>query len=231
MVEIVEIALGALSKVFVLKGETGVVLVDAGNSGQAESILEALAAHAIDPESIKLILITHGHLDHYGCAKTLKARTGAPVAVHAKDAAALRAGTNGAQELKPVSALVKFMARLGMQFPEHSAEAALEPDIVFDAAWRLDDYGVAAEVVLTPGHTAGSVSIVLDDGSAAIVGDLLAGSMLFAERARPPMVAADLTENWASVRTLLAREPRAIYVTHGKNITPQAVENLLRRYS
>ena len=96
------LTLGTMSQVFLVKTATGAILIDAGMSGQTDRAIEALAAHGVSPQDIRLILITHGHLDHFGGAKALRARTGAPVAVHAKDADALRSGQNS-PEAKPTT--------------------------------------------------------------------------------------------------------------------------------
>ena len=37
---------------------------------------------AVDPKTIRLIVITHGHYDHLGSAKEIKEITGAKLAMH-----------------------------------------------------------------------------------------------------------------------------------------------------
>ena len=104
----------------------------------------------------------------------------------------------------------------------------MEPDIVFETPWRLDDYGIAGEVIHTPGHTPGSITLFLDNGE-AIIGDVAMGSMLFPKRATPPFIAWDLDRNWASLRAILDRHPTTLYITHGKPLPPAALETLLKR--
>lgn len=91
---ILPIRLGAIAKAFLIPTREGAILIDSGTPGQSERILQAMAAHGAAPESLRLILITHGHFDHFGSARELRERTGAPVAVHADDAIALRRGEN-----------------------------------------------------------------------------------------------------------------------------------------
>lgn len=90
---------------------------------------------------------------------------------------------------------------------------ALEPDLIFSEDWPLEPYGLAGQVLHTPGHTPGSVSVVLEDGD-FIAGDLLRGQVLRPRRPAPPFVAYNLAENWKSLRRLLALGPKIIHVTH-----------------
>jgi hydroxyacylglutathione hydrolase len=228
--QVTPIALGPMSKVFLVRGEAGAVLVDTGMPGQAGQILDALAAHGVTPEAIRLILITHGHVDHMGSARELRERTGAPVTVHAGDAAALRGEEDLAATAIPTSRLFGMLMRLGARLAPPGPDSALEPDIVFDSAWRLDEYGVAGEVIPTPGHSPGSVSLLLDNGE-AIVGDLAMASMLFPKRATPPRIAWDLDRNWASLRAVLDRHPKIVYITHGQAFAPEVLQQLLTKYA
>ena len=228
--QVTPIALGAMGKVFLVQGDSGAILVDAGMPGQAGRILDALAARGVAPEAIRLILITHGHVDHIGSVRELRERTGAPVAVHAGDAAALRGEEDLAANAVPTSRLFGMLMRLGARFASPGPDSALEPDIVFDAAWRLDEYGVAGEAIPTPGHSPGSVSLLLDNGE-AIVGDLAMGSMLFRNRATRPMIAWDIERNWESLRAILDRGPKIVYITHGQAFAPDVLWRLVTRYA
>src|SRR3984957_20852521 len=56
------------------------IVVDPGD--EIEDILAVLARHHL---TVKAIVITHAHIDHIGGAAKLKAATGAPVYMNAKD--------------------------------------------------------------------------------------------------------------------------------------------------
>lgn len=214
---VAQIYTGNFTNVFLVRGRTGCVLVDAGNPGKEELILKRLAEHGVESGDLRLILITHGHTDHFGSAAALQKRTGAPVAVHALDADALRQGIHQPDSLQATSRLLALL--MGVSILRNLAAPdrapALEPDIVFEEAWRLDEYGVAGRVIPTPGHTPGSVSVLLDSGE-AIVGDMVMGQLMgLLHRPGPPPVAWDLERNWESLRQLLALSPRIVYVGHG----------------
>jgi len=54
---------------------------------KAKEILKRVEDLQLD---IKLIALTHGHIDHIGALKKIKEATGAEVAIHADDAGSLR---------------------------------------------------------------------------------------------------------------------------------------------
>jgi len=222
---VVQVPVGGLVNVFLLRGEGGSVLVDTGLPGGEGQVLTRLAAHDVAPDDLRLILITHGHTDHFGSAAALRERTGAPVAVHALDADALRRGVHQPESLRPTSRTVAFLMRLPLlRLPDRAP--GLEPDLVFEGEFRLDGYGVAGRVVPTPGHTPGSVSVLLDGGE-AVVGDLVMGRLMgLVRRPGPPLVAWDLARNRASIRWLLTLSPRVVYAGHGGPFRPDDLAGL-----
>ncbi len=211
---VIQINAGNFTNVFLIRGHAGCALVDTGNPGKADHILERLAECGVAPGDIRLILITHGHVDHFGSAAELRERTGAPVAIHALDAEAVRQGKHLPESLKPTHWIVALAMRIpGITGPD--CAPAFEPDIVFEEKWRLDEYGIAGQVLPTPGHTPGSVSVLLDSGE-AIMGDVVMGDFLrLLRRPGPPIVAWDLEQNRESACRLLALSPRIVYVGHG----------------
>jgi hydroxyacylglutathione hydrolase len=235
---VVQINTGKFTNVFLIGGRTGCVLVDTGNPGKADRILERLAEHGVAPGDIRLILLTHGHTDHFGSAAELRERTGAPVAIHALDAEAVRQGIHQPDSLQPTGWLIALLMRISalrnLAAPDHAP--AFEPDIVFEGEWRLDEYtstllsagGIAGQVLPTPGHTPGSVSVFLDSGE-AIVGDMVIGDFSrLLRRPGPPIVAWDLERNWESFRQLLTLSPRIVYVGHGGPFESEDLTDLIR---
>jgi len=128
-------------------------VIDPGD--EADRILLALAQAKL---TVKQIINTHGHFDHVGANKRMKAATGAPILIHALDAPML-------------SMLSRSAAAWGM-----SAEDSPSPDRTIDEGDEIRVGLLRLQVIHTPGHTPGGVSLIAD--GCAFVGDtLFAGSV------------------------------------------------------
>lgn len=187
---------GAISNCYLLPGDKP-VLVDTGAPGDLKRILTALQAGGVRLEQLALILLTHGHSDHAGCAAELRRRSGAQIAIHAGDAPLVRAGRNG------VIAVQDSLGRILRPFVDEEFEG-FAPDLVFEQGIALEPYGLRGRVLPTPGHTAGSVSVVLASGE-ALIGDVLRGSLVWPNKAREHYFCNDPGRNQRSI-VRLARE-------------------------
>ena len=186
----------AISNCYLLLGERP-VLVDTGAPGDLKRILAALKAHGVEPRQLALILLTHGHGDHAGCAAELRRRSGAQIALHTADAGLARSGRSG------VLAVQDVLGRLMRPFIDEEFEP-FEPDLRFEQGIALEPYGLRGRVLPTPGHTPGSVSVVLANGE-ALIGDVLRGSLVWPNKAREHYFCNDPERNQRSI-VRLARE-------------------------
>jgi glyoxylase-like metal-dependent hydrolase (beta-lactamase superfamily II) len=101
-------------RVHLIEGRDGVVLVDAGAPRKEELILRRL--REIGRDDLRLIYITHDHLDHYGSAAAVKRSTGAAIAVHEADAEAMALGRTPLGSVRLWGHLVKALLLVA---PEH----------------------------------------------------------------------------------------------------------------
>lgn len=187
---------GAISNCYLLLGDKP-VLVDTGAPGDLKTILSALKKNRVEPQDLALILLTHGHSDHAGCAAELKRRTGARIAIQVGDVPLVRQGRNGM--LTPQDT----MGRIVRPFVDEQFEG-FEPDLIFEEGIALAPYGLRGRVLPTPGHTQGSVSIVLANGE-ALIGDVLRGSLVWPNQAREHYFCNNPVANQHSI-VRLARE-------------------------
>lgn len=195
------------------------ILIDAGHSGQADRILAAVRRAGVEEQDLSLLLHTHGHGDHAGSSAELRRRLGLPIAVHAADADLLRRGDNG--RVTPRTFEGRLIAATVVRPYE-----PVEPDVVLTEEVSLRPYGVDAQVLFTPGHTPGSLSVVLPEHG-AIVGDLMLGGVLggafFGSRPRLHYFVDDEEAVAASVAKVLGHGPSTLYVGHGGPLRPDAV--------
>lgn len=100
------------------------------------------------------------------------------------------------------------------------------PDQFVDESTDLSAYGVDGRILHTPGHTAGSISVLLPNGE-AIVGDLMMGGYFGGELlgAHPKYhyFADDLQAMRLSIQKILRYKPARLYMGHGGPLDEAAV--------
>ncbi len=204
--------------------EQGAVLVDSGSAGDLSKITRVLADHQLDGKDLKLILHTHGHSDHAGSSAALRRMFDIPLAVHSRDADMLSAGHNRA-----LTNPTRLEARLLAPFINHPFEPC-RPEIVIENEMDLTAFGIDGRVILTPGHTHGSLTILLKDGS-AISGDLFMSGTL-GGRIRPSRpywhyFYEDMPQAKDSLQNMLAKGASMFYPGHGAALKASVVQQLL----
>ncbi|MFL7791577.1 MAG: MBL fold metallo-hydrolase, partial [Anaerolineae bacterium] len=196
---------GGIAVSHLIESDGGLVLVDAGLPGFERLILRRMAA--LGRDDLRLIFITHAHVDHYGSAAALRRLTGVPIAIHRDDADAMAQGETDLGSCRG------FGRVIGPFLPVLEASVPLEPtqaDVLVEDGSDLRPYGLDGMVIHTPGHTPGS-SCLFVDGRLAFVSDLI--SAVFGVRG-----AIFFAQDWTQVPRNLARiqalEPEKIYVGH-----------------
>ncbi len=209
--EITRVAVGETNN-YLVRGQEGVVLVDAGPPGAASAIMVAATANGVRPEDIRLILVTHAHLDHYGAAKAVQEWCGAPVAAHPdapEESKSRRKALPPAQTVR--GSLIRWLyLLLSPLFPV----IPLEADLSLAEGDSLAPHGLDAQTVALPGHSRDSVGLVTAEGE-AFVGDLLVNYTVPSK----PMYLWSLDAWQQSYQRLQALAPRMIYVGHGEPFT------------
>ncbi len=207
-----------------IRGE-GAVLVDAGVPRKARAFARALARLGVVPAEVRLMVMTHGHFDHVGSAAAIAAMTGAPVAMREPDRGWLERG-----EVALPPGATRWGRTLRLALRPFEPLARIEPAAVEiaigDEGLDLAAFGVAGRVIPTPGHTAGSVSVLLPGGE-AFVGDLAMNGLPMRRGPGLPVFADDLELVRAGWRTLLDAGARTIFPAHGTPFPAEALRRAL----
>jgi glyoxylase-like metal-dependent hydrolase (beta-lactamase superfamily II) len=205
--------------------EEGLILVDAGSPNQGKKFLKALRELSIEPADISLVLLTHGHWDHSGSANELKTLTGSKVAINQHEKEWVEQGLT---PLPPAISLVGRVLALIMKMSMPLAKlSSTSVDIILeDTEFSLGPFGIHGRVLYTPGHSSGSMSLLLDTGE-AFVGDSAMNGLPLRIGPGMPAFAEDvgaLRESW---RLLLTKGAKWIYPAHGKPFKADVLGRLL----
>ncbi|MCF8302201.1 MAG: MBL fold metallo-hydrolase [Bacteroidales bacterium] len=168
--EMLRIRFGAVNSFLVKNRDGKYLMIDAGYPGMINTFKKKIAEAGILPKDIQLILITHAHHDHFGCLSDIKELCECNVAVHEYEAHLLQTGT--IKTPPGTNLATKLISKIGQSFTDgqHKLEA-VDPEIKITGELSLDSLGIDGKIITTPGHTEGSVSVIMDDGK-AFVGDL-----------------------------------------------------------
>jgi glyoxylase-like metal-dependent hydrolase (beta-lactamase superfamily II) len=153
---------------------------------------EAVLGKVGDRE-ILAVICTHGHQSHVAAAPEVAERDEAPVALHPKDLLSWR-----------------------------EAHGDGDPEIEMEEGGSFEVAGVTLEVLHTPGHTPGSVSIYCDDLGVVFSGDALAADGACPHAGEYPNFSTQLSSIGAELLTLPG--DTRVLPGHGEEITIAAAE-------
>lgn len=167
---------------WLIAGEGGWTLVDTGiDTPTARSALRDGAERiGVTPENLAHVLLTHAHIDHYGLAGTVRAWSGAQVAMHEREEALARrfvdrwpddragAAASFVQSGAPEAAVPALLASSDFI---HRLYEDFRPDVLLEGERGALPGGGGWEWILTPGHSPGHVSVYHAGRRLLIAGD------------------------------------------------------------
>lgn len=147
--------------VYLVDGNGDLALIDTGCGPGYKTILANIIRLGFEPEQIRDILLTHCHVDHVGAAELFRAECGSRLTAHTLDCPPLESGD------RLLTAAFLYEVRLEPMFIDRKLEGPAAQMAVGD---------LVLNVLLTPGHTPGSVSAYVDiDGVRVLFGQDIHG--------------------------------------------------------
>jgi hydroxyacylglutathione hydrolase len=192
----------------------GFVLVDTGYPFDRARLEAALAHAGCAPGKLRLILATHGDIDHTGNCAYLREKYRAPIAMHPGDTAmCLKDGVTRDRGKVPPDFprfLFLYFIQSGLRYLLRQMVwgrpyERFTSDRLLADGQSLAEYGWEATVLYTPGHSQGSISVLTPGG------DLICGD-LFGNVWGKQIKATDQ----AGLNRLRALDIKTIYPGHGR---------------
>ena len=197
----------AYTNCYLIVEDEGITLVDAAFPSTGQAVIDCLAAIGRQPSDIRALLLTHGHFDHVGFARSLHASLGVPVWVHPDD----KHLAAHPYRYSPQQNRFAFPLRHPGSWPILGAMTAagaltvrgVEADRTYADGEVLPVPG-RPRAVHTPGHTWGQSVFHLPDRGVLISGDALVTLDPYNGRRGPRSIAPSATHDTGQARASLA---------------------------
>jgi glyoxylase-like metal-dependent hydrolase (beta-lactamase superfamily II) len=208
----------SLANSYLVEDGGEITIIDAGLPGYWADLPAALASMGRSLDDVRAVVLTHGDSDHVGFAERIRRERGIPVFVHEADAARARFEVRkpstgwGPVKVRPLAGFLWYTARKGgLRIPP------LTEVVTFGDATTLDVPG-APRIVHLPGHTPGSVAIVVPGVDAVFVGDAMTTRSVLTGEQGPRLAPFTIEPNaaLASLGRLESIEARWVLPGHGE---------------
>lgn len=166
--------LGGRCNCFLISYRNKHLLVDSGRENRWENLSKGLDKLGVSHNSLMALILTHSHFDHAENAANIKEKYKTAITIHKSEADYLQRGDN------PVIRGTTFVTRLIIAVLarklvfRYIRYKPVEYDILVEERYDLNNAGFNGYLLHTPGHTPGSMSVIIEN-EIAIVGDTMFG--------------------------------------------------------
>ena len=200
------------------------ILVDTGYKGNIKNLKIALEKNNLTFLDIVLIVLTHTHYDHVGSLDEVKKMSASKVLVHSAEKEYLERGMTPSS--KGTMWFSKIISGIGSTLiASNSRYQPVSSEIVVNDEYDLGKYIPSAKVIPIPGHTDGSISLVIGN-EVAFVGDTLFN--VIPGTVFPPF-ANNVSELLKSWEKLINTGCKTFYPGHGKPIPLQKLKDSYKK--
>lgn len=223
-----------ITTVYLIRCKNGYLLIDTGYKNEYKNFIKKLKTFHIAVTDIKYILLTHAHDDHAGFVQLLKEECQIPLIVQQQSVSYLKLGNNAFEVVTPANKRIQWLLRLIdllHKDGKYPPVEILEQDIVLtkDNSSILDSIGIEGKILLTPGHTSDSITVILEQGD-VFCGDCAMHILKVAGLGLFPILVNDRQEVLKSWRKIIDNGARKIYPSHGKPFLVQKLINELSNF-
>ena len=204
-------------------------LIDTGTKQTAGILKKALKEHGLGFSDIDQIIITHGHVDHFGAARQIVRAGKAEVIVHAEDRALIEKGHDVLTKryklflkLMNIPRSVGIMLRVLFIFFRRMADQCIVHHILREGD-EITIGNYQARIIETPGHSKGSVCVYLEKDRILFCGDTIIehitpNAFIMMDEKEILPVRLSQEEFYKSLARIRELAPLMIYPAHGKAI-------------
>jgi glyoxylase-like metal-dependent hydrolase (beta-lactamase superfamily II) len=208
---------------FLIEGDNGLTLIDAGFVGKESAVFGAIRRLGRSPDELKHLVFTHAHPDHIGSAAAIVRATGARTYMHTLDIPIAESGG----PFRPMTPAPGLLGRVLCNL-FFDPDELLDPVTIDEPLTPGETLPIAGgfEVIHVPGHCAGQVALLWSPGRMLFAADVCTNIMGLSD----PVGFENLEEGRMSQRKLASLSFDAVGFGHGKPIVRDASTRFRNKY-
>jgi len=218
--------LSGRSNCYYLQTDLHTILIDTGKASAYKKLRQNLNLLNPKNNNIDFLILTHTHFDHCQNAAQLQKEDNSKILMSMNEKDYVE---NGYTPLpKGTIFFSKIFSKLGIRLGlKRFGYKPFTPDILIGDKFEFPVDKLNIRIIETPGHSSGSISIIIDD-EIAIVGDTLFG--VYPNSVFPPYAdnPAKLIESW---QKLLKTDCDTFLPGHGKEIKQKLLKKEYNKYA
>jgi glyoxylase-like metal-dependent hydrolase (beta-lactamase superfamily II) len=212
------VAMGT-ANAYLIDGQDGLTLIDAGFPDKEVAVVEALRELGRSPDQLKHLILTHGHPDHIGSAAAIVRETGARTYMHPLDIGLAETG-GPFRPMTPAPGLLRqILCRVIYDHNQRLAPVAIDQPLTDGETLNIAG---GIHVVHVPGHCAGQVALLWRPGRMLFAADVFMNIMGLGD----PLGFEDISIGRASQRKLAGLSFDAVGFGHGRPVARNAMQYL-----
>ena len=222
---------------FLIPVESKYLLIDTGYEYEWQDFMDGLEKNNVDINDIKYLLLTHHHDDHSGLLNNITGINPDITIIALKlTKEFLSQGKHvnfpGAGYInKRIAFVLKLKSIFDKTWTHTFPKFIMRPhDIIIENDCNLINIGInlGGKILLTPGHSRDSISLLLDNGY-CFTGDAAGNFLQFLGSKYCVISVNDLDEYYNSWSKIIDNKALSIYPAHGNNFTVDKLKKNIRK--